>query len=130
VAQKIETLLECDMPGIGHADEVNTLDVTLGAVSYQIELCTRHRTVHDKLLARVVESGRLVPKSAASVQSHRSSENGKIRDWAKAQGRKVSERGRIPADVVAGYEARNDGASVTPIGGKAARPRRTAAAGA
>jgi hypothetical protein len=28
-----------------------------------------------------------------------------VREWAKQQGIKVSERGRIPASVVAGYEA-------------------------
>ena len=30
-----------------------------------------------------------------------------MRAWAKAQGFKVNERGRVPADIVAKYEAAN-----------------------
>lgn len=32
-------------------------------------------------------------------------QNARIREWAWAHGHKVNERGRIPADIVADYEA-------------------------
>jgi hypothetical protein len=32
-------------------------------------------------------------------------QSARIREWAKQHGKKISERGRIPADILAEYEA-------------------------
>ena len=41
-------------------------------------------------------------KSAASANDGTSAKE--IRDWARSNGHKVNERGRVPADIVAAYE--------------------------
>jgi hypothetical protein len=80
------------MPGVGHTGEAQTLDVTLGGVSYEIELGARHRPVYDKLHARCAESGRIVSARSGKPRPVRSSslDNAVVRAWAANNGVKCS----------------------------------------
>jgi hypothetical protein len=102
MAQKIAVTLEDDLDG-GPADE--TLRFEFGGSAYEIDLNKKNAKAFRKQLAPFVENARKAGRGQRRPRTQsgrrRSSE---IRAWAKEQGIAVSERGRIPAGVVAQYE--------------------------
>lgn len=113
MAQKVQVLLVDDIDG-GTADE--TVSFSIDGVSYEIDLTSEHANELRESLATWVgharkTGGRAASSSGRGRGSRRSSggssasDAGAIRDWAKANGHPVSERGRISADVKAAYEA-------------------------
>lgn len=104
MAQKVQVLLEDDLSG-GPADV--TVRFGLDGTSYEIDLNEENATKLRESLqpyvanARKASSGRQ-RRSRATSNRERSAD---IRSWAKSAGIHVNERGRIPADVVAKYEA-------------------------
>jgi hypothetical protein len=105
VAQKVHVLLVDDMDG-GEADE--TVTFGLDGVSYEIDLSASNAEKMREILAPFVGSARRVSgrgrgrgRSSSSRTSGRTAE---IRAWAREKGLQVSERGRVPANVVAEYE--------------------------
>lgn len=110
MAQKVQVLLVDDIDG-GTADE--TVTFGLDGVTYEIDLTTENATKLRDALAPWVANGRKVTgrsasRSAArpstSSRAARSGQAQEIREWAKANGYEVSERGRIPAEVKKAYE--------------------------
>jgi Lsr2 len=109
MAQKITVALEDDLDG-GSADE--TIRFAIGGTQYEIDLSKKHATAFRRKLAPFIEHARKasrgqrrrVGRSAASRER-----SGDIRAWAKDQGIAVSARGRIPASVVAQYQAATKG---------------------
>jgi nucleoid-associated protein Lsr2 len=103
MATKVTIALEDDLDG-GPADE--TVRFGLGGTAYEIDLNKKNARAFRKRLAPFVEHARKAgrgqrrPRTASSRQR-----SGDIRAWAKEQGIAVSDRGRIPASVVAQYEA-------------------------
>lgn len=110
MAQKVQVLLVDDVDG-GTADE--TVTFALDGVSYEIDLTAAHAAELRESFARWVGHGRKTGGrssgsgrgTAARSRRSSSSDATAIREWAKANGHKVSERGRISADVKAAYEA-------------------------
>jgi nucleoid-associated protein Lsr2 len=106
VAQKITVALEDDLDG-GRADE--TVRFGFAGIEYEIDLSKKNATAFRKTIAPFIEHGRKMgrpqPRRGAgrSVASRQRSAD--IRAWATGQGITVSERGRIPASVIAQYEA-------------------------
>jgi hypothetical protein len=107
MATKITVALEDDLDG-GPADQ--TVRFGVGGTDYEIDLNKKNVRAFRKQLAPFVEHARKAgrgqrrPRSSSTRQ--RSSD---IRAWAKQQGIAVSARGRIPATVVAQYEAATRG---------------------
>ncbi|GAB3277868.1 Lsr2 family protein [Actinocorallia lasiicapitis] len=99
-----------DLDG-GAADEA--VSFALDGVAYEIDLSTENAKKLRDSLAQFVEhsrkagsvkrAGRGVGRPARGTSSRERSAD--IRAWAKGQGIKVNERGRIPASVVEQYEA-------------------------
>ena len=108
VAQKMQVLLTCDLED-GDKPGSQTMRFAVDGSSYEIDLCDKHAKQMRDALARYVASGRRV--SQAGSRRLRSSGGGDrertqaIRAWARKKGIKVSERGRLSADIVAKYEA-------------------------
>lgn len=104
MAQKVTVALEDDLDG-GPADE--TVRFGLAGVDYEIDLSKKNASAFRKQLTPFIEharkAGKVQARRAARTSSSRQ-RSGDIRAWAKAQGISVSERGRIPASVVAQYE--------------------------
>ena len=108
MAQRVQVLLVDDIDG-GAADE--TVTFTLDGVSYEIDLTAAHAAeLRDSLATWVGHArkvgGRSVARSAGRGRKAAGSTNGEatlIREWARANGHKVSERGRISAGVRAAY---------------------------
>jgi hypothetical protein len=107
MAQKVQVVLVDDLDG-GPADE--TVTFSLDGVSYEIDLSHDNAAVFRDAMAAYVGHGRRI--GSARRTASRPSGRGKggavdnpaqIRDWAKAQGIAVNERGRISADVAAKY---------------------------
>jgi hypothetical protein len=105
MAQKITRALEDDLDG-GPADE--TVRFGLGSAEYEIDLSKKNAAAFRRKITPFIEHARKAgrgprrrPGRTASSREHSSD----IRAWAKDQGIAVSDRGRIPASVIAQYEA-------------------------
>jgi Lsr2 len=115
VAQIREVRLIDDLDG-KEADE--TLEFGIDGKNYEIDLSTENAVRLRDLLAEFVGSARRLsggrgrrPAAAAAAATRRPSidreQNQAIRDWARKRGMKVSDRGRIPAEVLDAYHQEN-----------------------
>ena len=109
MATRISVALEDDLDG-GPADE--TVRFGLGNAEYEIDLNKKNARAFRKQLAPFIEHARRAgrgqrrrPVRTASSRQR----SGDIRAWAKDNGIPVSDRGRIPASVVAQYDAATQG---------------------
>ena len=108
MAQKIQTLFIDDLDG---SEAEGTVLFGLDGTQYEIDLSTGHAKELRTALARYIEAGRRVTGTArrAGQTGRKAPANGvsntEVRIWAKAHGLDVKERGRIPADLIAQYQA-------------------------
>lgn len=94
-----------DIDGSGGAE---TVTFGLSGQDYEIDLSAKNLKKFQKSLQPFIDSGRRASRAGAvrPVPGKAARNNsGAIRAWAAGQGLAVSERGRIPAAVVAEYEA-------------------------
>jgi Lsr2 len=111
MAQKITVQVECDVPE-AHKGDVETVSFGYYGDTYELDLCSKHRAPLDKLMNALVPLSRRVTISGrrAGAKSRRTAgarvQSTAIRAWAHDNGIKVSERGRIPASVIAQFNAR------------------------
>jgi Lsr2 len=107
MAQKVEVTLVDDLDG-GQADE--TVAFSLDGTQYEIDLSKDNATKLRDELSRFVGAGRKVGGGRKQGRAARKTVNPdqpsshEVREWAREQGIKVSERGRIPADVVVKFQ--------------------------
>jgi sRNA-binding protein len=105
MAQKVQVLLVDDLDG---SEATETVTFGLDGVLYEIDLSSGNAGRLRNELAQYVEHAR---KANAPSRRRRArtgpgrERSAQIREWAKARGFKVNERGRIPANIVAEYEA-------------------------
>ena len=109
MAQKIQTLFIDDIDG-GEAE--GTVRFGLDGTEYEIDLSAKNADALRKALARYVDAARRGPGSTArrpGRSGRRASANGlnttEVREWAKAQGIEVKDRGRVPAELVVKFKA-------------------------
>lgn len=107
MAQKVQVILVDDIDG-GAADE--TVQFGLDGVSYEIDLSTENaRRMRDTLASYISEARRVGTRSGGRKRAGRSSRGDSdahaMREWARANGYDVSERGRVSATVVEAYRA-------------------------
>jgi hypothetical protein len=111
MAQKVEVRLIDDLDG-KEANE--TVAFGLDGSSYEIDLSSKNANKLRDALAAYIGAARKagrIPAKAGRGRSGRGSatadreQNQAIREWAKKQGLNVSERGRIPAEIVEKYHA-------------------------
>ena len=108
MAQKVQTLFIDDIDGSAAAD---TVRFALDGTDYEIDLSAGHAQQLRDALAAYVKAGRRV--SGASRRPARSGRRGsqsglnttEVREWAKAQGIEVKDRGRVPAELVVKFKA-------------------------
>jgi len=108
MAQKVQTIFIDDLDG-SQAD--GTVHFGLDGTEYEIDLNTEHAQQLRDALARYVSAGRRISGSARrpSPRGRKAQSNGlnttEVREWAKAQGIDVKDRGRVPAELVAKFQA-------------------------
>ena len=105
MVQKVTVVLEDDLTG-GPAEQ--TIQFAFEGTDYEIDLNAKNAAAFNKQLAPYVEharrAGRAQPRRSVRTAAGRQ-RSGDIRAWAKEHGLAVSERGRIPANVVDQYNA-------------------------
>jgi hypothetical protein len=131
-----------------------TRKVTWEGSDYVLDVCTSHGAELGELLSQLksfVESGtrssgRRGRRAAAVTAASRTPRNrrastsssagtspkrgdlGAVRAWARENGQKVSERGRIPGELLAAYDAAQNGSAPAPApAARKRRPRKAAA---
>jgi hypothetical protein len=114
VAQKVETRLVDDLDG---SEAVETVRFGLEGRQYEIDLSQGNAARLREGLADFVASARRAgggqrasrSSGAGTVRSSSGSrEHGAaVREWARANGLQVSDRGRISAEVLKAYEERS-----------------------
>jgi hypothetical protein len=109
MAKKVTVTFVDDLDGSTAADE--TLTFTLGGVSYEIDLSTKHAKKLRAALqpwiqaARRVGGRRRTSIIGASRTPIQPEESAAIRLWAGKHGYQVASRGRIPTEVVNAFRA-------------------------
>ncbi|SFQ59584.1 Lsr2 protein [Amycolatopsis arida] len=111
MAQQVLVSLVDDLDG-SEADE--TVEFMLDGVSYEIDLSAENAEELRDSLAQYVEHARRVGgrkrSGRRSVTAERSTadreQNQAIRAWARKNGFEISDRGRIPSEVVEAYHRR------------------------
>lgn len=106
MASKVQVVLIDDIDG-GTAD--STVAFSLEGANYEIDLSEANARSLREALEPFIGAGRRVSsskrtgrRSAGAARGNRSAE---IRAWAQANGIEVNARGRVPADVVAKFDA-------------------------
>jgi methyl coenzyme M reductase alpha subunit len=108
MAQRVQVLLVCDL----HDDDTEgteTVRFALEGASYEIDVCEAHGAALRDALAPYIGAGRRAGRTAVAGGRRRRVATGvdpaAVRAWAKSQGLKVNERGRIPAEIVDQFTA-------------------------
>lgn len=109
VAQKVSVTYACDydqkeIPQGQHRLRRFSID----GRDYEIDLCLKHSERFDDAIGKYASHARKsagrVPRTKRRTAAHRK-HSAEVRAWAKANGMVVSERGRIPAEVVSKYDS-------------------------
>ncbi len=113
MAKQIIHKLVDDLDG-GDADE--TVKFSLDGVQYEIDLSTKNATKLRELFAPYVAAGTRVGRGGVVVGGRAArgrgsatadrEQNRAIRAWAKKEGKDISDRGRIPQEIVDEYHAK------------------------
>ncbi|GIG88531.1 histone-like nucleoid-structuring protein Lsr2 [Plantactinospora endophytica] len=113
MAKQVIHKLVDDLDG-GDADE--TVKFSLDGVQYEIDLSTKNAGKLRDLFAPYTASGTKVGRGAVVVGGRAARNRGSatadreqnkaIRAWAKKEGREISDRGRIPQEIVDEYHAK------------------------
>lgn len=104
MAQRVSIVLEDDIDG-SDADE--TVTFALDGTTYEIDLSAKNAAkLRDALAPYIGHARRTAGRRSSGRSSSRSSKKdvADVRAWARANGYKVSERGRISAEVQAAYD--------------------------
>lgn len=105
MAQKVHITLEDDLDG---GDATETVSFGLDGKTYEIDLNDKNAAALRNALAKYVGSARRSGGRAAATAKRRTqmgTSAREIRDWARSNGHKVPDRGRIPSDVRDAFEA-------------------------
>jgi hypothetical protein len=106
MAQQIQTLFIDDIDG-GPAE--GTVRFGLDGTDYEIDLSAAHNEELHKALAGYVTCARKAAGTARRGSRGRRPadvlDTRKVREWARAAGIDIKERGRVPAEVIEKYQA-------------------------
>ena len=108
MAQKIQTLFIDDLDG---SEAEGTVRFGLDGTEYEIDLNAEHARALRDALARYVGAARRAGGGARRPTRGRrraaasGADSTEVREWAKAQGIEVKDRGRIPAELVVRFKA-------------------------
>jgi hypothetical protein len=109
MAQKIQTLFIDDIDG---GEAAGTVRFALDGSEYEIDLSTAHSDELRSALGAYVSHARKLggaSRRPAARGGRRPSavDTVAVRAWARENGYDIKDRGRVPADLVARYQAAN-----------------------
>jgi Lsr2 len=117
MAKTTRVVLTCDRHGDG-TNAVTTIRLDNGTARYELDLCQTHldeltgagRRLRPRRRTSGAGSATQRPnKTAAAKTRHRGRralETAAVREWARANGYTVSDRGRIPRPILEAFSAR------------------------
>ena len=107
MAQKVNVLLVDDLDGQSAASE--TVRFGLDGRDLELDLSAENAAEMRETLRKYVDAARKTGFSkqgrASARRTATDADSKAVRAWAAANGREVSSRGRIPAEVVEAYRA-------------------------
>ena len=116
MAQRTIVQLTDDLDGKPIRDgKGETIRFSLDRTDYEIDLADKNAKALRDTLAKYISAARRAGAGTRSTGRGRARRAGTARDydpkavraWAESQGIQVSQRGRVPADLVAKYQAAN-----------------------
>ncbi len=121
MAEIITEVLTCDLTGKKDSS-VQTITFSVDGVTYEMELAALPMNNFRRTLQKHIDKARVVEKAVVKNTTRKGkgtgekkvSESGKIREWARANGYTVGDRGRIHADIQAAYKAAMGNGPVVP----------------
>ena len=106
MAQRIQTLFIDDIDG-GAAD--GTVRFGLDGADYEIDLSGEHSNELRAARGKYIDPSRKVVRGARRASRGRGAasaiDTAKVREWARESGYAIKDRGRVPADIIAKYQA-------------------------
>jgi Lsr2 len=102
VAQKIQTLLIDDLDG---SEAEGTVRFGLDGTEYEIDLNAEHAQALPLSAKRRAGGRTRGPARSGRRASASGVDSTEVREWAKAQGMEVKDRGRVPAELVVKFKA-------------------------
>jgi hypothetical protein len=110
MAQKVLVQLVDDLDGTA-ADDITTVTFGLDGAAYEIDLTPNNAAKLRNQLDAFIQAARRTggrvkrgtPPKAATPAANREQTKA-IRDWARQNGFEVSDRGRMPANVIEAFE--------------------------
>jgi Spy/CpxP family protein refolding chaperone len=106
MASIVSVVVSDDLDGSPNAE---TVAFGFDGVNYEIDLAEKNRAKLAQDFAPYVGAARKVsqrrPRSTNAPQPASRVDRAAVRAWAKEQGLKISERGRIGAEIMQQYEA-------------------------
>lgn len=116
MAKQIIHKLVDDLDG-GDADE--TVKFALDGIQYEVDLSDKNASKLRELFAPYTDAGSKVARGGVVVGGRAArgrggatadrEQNRAIREWAKKAGKDISDRGRIPQEIVDEFHARGPG---------------------
>jgi Lsr2 len=120
MAQKTIVTLVDDLTG-EEAENISTVEFALDGVTYELDLTDENSTKLHDALSPYAKAGRKIggrhrsgPRPGRAIRSTGRTGYDRetlksIREWAKRNGYKVSDRGRLPAEVLQAWETAQTG---------------------
>ena len=106
LAQRRQIVFTDDIDG-SEAD--STVKFALGGAEYEIDLNSKHAEQFRKAVSPFLEAARKSGSTSSRRASRTARSSGpspsEVRDWAKAQGIAVKDRGRVPDELVVKFKA-------------------------
>jgi hypothetical protein len=110
MAQRTEVFLTDDLDGTNiRAGRGGTVIFALDGKTYEIDLSSKNGTALRKILAPYVQAARSVrtDRDAKIKRTQIGADVRTIKEWARAQGYVVNNRGRVPNQIREAFEAAN-----------------------
>ena len=112
MAQQFQVKYIDDLDGTELGEEANSLSFAFEGKEYSIDLSDENAQAFRDVMAPYIDAGHRVTggRSKPARKSAAKSSSGDtkiIREWARQNGFEVSDRGRIPSDVMEAYAAAN-----------------------
>ena len=105
MAKTVSVVVTDDLDG---SPDAETVAFGIDGLSYEIDLGKKNRAKLEKSLQPFMDAGRKTAQRRAAKPARAGgsrTDRAAVRTWAAGQGLKVSERGRISAEVMSKYDA-------------------------
>lgn len=112
MAQQFQVHYVDDLDGSNLGSEANTISFAFEGREYTIDLSDENAEKFREAMAPYLEVGHPVTRGKGraakkSAKSSSSTDLSAVREWARENGYEVSDRGRIPGNVMDAYAAAN-----------------------